>query len=68
MPQRKLLLDTNAYLRLARSVHPLLFSDFGEDRICLYLNNESASSRRSWTVTPERAAVTGLRGASRRSC
>ena len=40
MPQRKLLLDTNAYLRLARSVHPLLFSEFGEDRICLYLINE----------------------------
>ena len=34
------MLDTNAYLRLARSVHPLLFSEFGEDRTCLYLINE----------------------------
>ena len=40
MPQRKLLLDTNAYLRLARSIHPLLFSEFGEDRTCLYLIDE----------------------------
>ena len=40
MPQRKLLLDTNAYLRLARSIHPLLFIEFGEDQTCLYLIDE----------------------------
>ena len=62
MPQRKLLLDTNAYLRLARSVHPLLFSEFGEDRTCLYLidefEREFARSRRlrskfPWVDEPE---------------
>ena len=37
MAQQKLLLDSNAYLRLARSIHPLLFVEFGEDRTCLYL-------------------------------
>ena len=40
MPQRKLLLDTNAYLRLARSIYPLLFIEFGDDRTCLYLTEE----------------------------
>ena len=40
MQQRKLLLDTNAYLRLARNIHPLLFVEFGVDRICLYLIEE----------------------------
>ena len=40
MPQRKLLLDTNAYLRLARSIFPLLFIEFGDDRTCLYLTEE----------------------------
>ena len=62
MPQRKLLLDTNAYLRLARSVHPLLFSEFGDDRTCLYLidefEREIARSRRlrskfPWVDEPE---------------
>ena len=62
MRQRKLLLDTNAYLRLARSVHPLLFSEFGEDRTCLYLidefEREFARSRRlcskfPWVDEPE---------------
>ena len=40
MAQRKLLLDSNAYLRLARSIHPLLFVEFGEDRSCLYLTED----------------------------
>ena len=62
MPQRKLLLDTNAYLRLARSIHPLLFIEFGEDQTSLYLieefEREFARSRRlrgkfPWVEEPE---------------
>ena len=37
MPQTKLLLDTNAYLRLAYSIHPLLFVSFGEKNYTLYV-------------------------------
>jgi len=35
--QHKILLDSNAYFRLAKSVHPLLFQEFGPDRACLYV-------------------------------
>ena len=56
MPQRKLLLDTNAYLRLARSIHPLLFIKFGKDQTCLYLidefQQEFARSQRLRTKFP----------------
>ena len=70
MPQRKLLLDTNAYLRLARSVHPLLFIEFGEDQTCLYLieefEQEFARSRRlrgkfPWVDAPEYQENRGVR-------
>lgn len=37
MPQSKILVDTNAYLRLAKAVRPLLFMSFGEDDYCLYI-------------------------------
>jgi hypothetical protein len=37
MPQTKLLLDTNAYLRLALTIHPLLFISFGEKNYTLYV-------------------------------
>ncbi|MGK0415443.1 MAG: putative nuclease of putative toxin-antitoxin system [Halopseudomonas sp.] len=37
MPQSKILVDTNAYLRLARTVRPLLFVPFGDDEYCLYI-------------------------------
>jgi len=37
MPQSKILLDTCSYLRLARSIHPLLFVEFGKARYCLYV-------------------------------
>lgn len=37
MPQTKLLLDTNAYLRLAYSIHPLLFVSFGKEKYTLYV-------------------------------
>ena len=62
MPQRKLLLDTNAYLRLARSIHPLLLVEFGDDQTCLYLieefEREFTRSRRlrskfPWVDEPE---------------
>ncbi|MFC3282109.1 DNA-binding protein [Litchfieldella rifensis] len=37
MPQSKILVDTNTYLRLARAIRPLLFLEFGEARYCLYI-------------------------------
>ena len=49
MAQSKILVDTNAYLRLAKTVHPLLFSPFGDNEYCLYilpeLNHELTSHR-----------------------
>lgn len=50
MSQRKILVDSNSYFRLAKSVHPLLFQEFGKDSNCLYiisdLNHEYARSTR----------------------
>ena len=40
MPQTKILLDTNAYLRLAQTIHPLLFVPFGEKEYTLYVIKE----------------------------
>ena len=37
MPQSKILVDTNAYLRLARTIRPLLFVPFGDNEYCLYI-------------------------------
>ena len=37
MPQTKVLVDTNSYLRLAQSIHPLLFVEFGSACHCLYV-------------------------------
>lgn len=37
MAQSKILVDTNAYLRLAKTIHPLLFSTFGDNEYCLYV-------------------------------
>jgi len=37
MPQKKTLLDSNAYFRLAYNVHPLLFVEFGTAKYCLYI-------------------------------
>lgn len=49
MAQKKILVDTNTYLRLAKSIHPLLFTPFGVDECCLYvlpeLNQELANSK-----------------------
>lgn len=40
MPQSKILIDTNAYFRLAQSVRPLLKVEFGEENYCLYIIKE----------------------------
>ncbi len=40
MAQRKILLDTCSYLRLAETLHPLLGVEFGQDRSCLYVIKE----------------------------
>ena len=40
MAQSKILLDTSSYLRLARSIHPLLSQEFGAPRFCCYVLNE----------------------------
>lgn len=62
MAQRKILLDTNSYLRLAKDIHPLLFEEFGSDSCCLYvlreLDDELAASSRlqnkfGWANEPE---------------
>jgi hypothetical protein len=49
MPQSKILVDTNAYLRLAKTIRPLLFMPFGDNEYCLYilpeLNDELANRR-----------------------
>ncbi|MEA9390931.1 hypothetical protein SJI19_10305 [Acerihabitans sp. TG2] len=37
MPQSKILVDTNAYLRLAKTIRPLLFVTFGDNEYCLYI-------------------------------
>ncbi len=40
MSQNKVLLDTNAYLRLAQNIRPLLFVEFGGKKHCLYVIDE----------------------------
>ncbi|MCH7869609.1 MAG: DNA-binding protein [Myxococcales bacterium] len=40
MAQRKILLDSNSYLRLAQTIHPLLQVEFGEECHCLYAIRE----------------------------
>lgn len=50
MPQTKILVDSNSYFRLAKSIHPFLFQEFGEEKYCLYvlkeLNEEYGKSSR----------------------
>ncbi len=49
MPHSKILIDTNTYLRLAKTIRPLLFSPFGSKEYCLYilpeLNEELKSGK-----------------------
>ena len=40
MGQTKILLDTNTYLRLAQSIHPLLGIQFGKKKLTLYIHKE----------------------------
>jgi hypothetical protein len=40
MPQTKILVDSNSYFRLAKSIHPFLFQEFGEEKFCLYVLKE----------------------------
>jgi len=40
MPQTKILIDTNTYLRLAQSIHPLLGKPFGREKYTLYIHKE----------------------------
>lgn len=40
MAQRKILLDSNSYLRLAQTIHPLLHVEFGDECHCLYVIRE----------------------------
>lgn len=57
MAQSKILVDTNAYLRLAKTIHPLLFVPFSENEYCLYiipelnaeLSNHRLLSKFPWT-------------------
>lgn len=56
MAQAKILLDSNAYFRLAKEIHPLLFQEFGREAYCLYvlkdLQAEYDRSRRLQTKFP----------------
>ena len=38
--EKKLLIDSNSYFRLAQSLHPLLNSTFGKDYYCIYILKE----------------------------
>jgi hypothetical protein len=40
MDQSRILVDSNAYFRLAQSIHPLLNVEFGDKRYCLYCLKE----------------------------
>jgi predicted nucleic acid-binding protein len=55
MPQSKILVDTNVYLRLAQTIRPLLFVPFGDDEYCLYIIpelNKELLNRRFETKFP----------------
>lgn len=64
MAQSKILVDTNSYIRLAKTIHPLLYQSFGDVEYCLYvlpeLNKELAShkleSRFHWINDAEYSA------------
>lgn len=62
MPQSKILVDTNAYFRLAQSIRPLLKVEFGADNYCLYVvkelqqefdRNPRLRNRYPWVNDPE---------------
>lgn len=62
MSQCRILVDSNAYFRLAQSIHPLLNVVFGKKRYCLYVIKELQDEYRrsprlknafSWVNDPE---------------
>ena len=64
MAQSRILVDTNAYFRLAQSIHPLLKTVFGSKNYCLYVlpelyseykRNSRLKSRFSWVDDSEYA-------------
>ena len=63
MAQSKILVDTNSYLRLAKTVRPLLFVPFGDEEYCLYilpelndeLSNHKLQTKFSWVSEAEYA-------------
>ena len=40
MAQKKILVDSNSYFRIAEDIHPLLDVEFGPNRVCLYVLQE----------------------------
>ena len=40
MPQTRILIDSNVYFRLAESIRPLLQTEFGAEKYCLYVIKE----------------------------
>ena len=61
MVQKKILLDSNAYFRLAQHIHPLLKTPFGKDNYCLYViadiqveydNNPRLKGKFRWVNSP----------------
>jgi hypothetical protein len=62
MAQTKVLLDSNSYFRLAKSIHPLLFVEFGNEHYCLYVlaeledeyeRNSRLQTKFAWVSDPE---------------
>ncbi|KPK96137.1 hypothetical protein AMJ80_01690 [bacterium SM23_31] len=62
MPLIKIILDTNSYLRLAKSLHPLLNRTFGKSNYCLFIIKDFQKefnkkpilkSKFYWVNTPE---------------
>jgi len=64
MAQRKILVDSNAYFRLAQTFHPLLHVEFGAARHCFYvireLRDEFARSQRSRSPARQRSRSRSL--------
>jgi hypothetical protein len=65
MPQSKILVDTNSYFRLAKSIHPLLVAEFGEKNHCLYIlpeldtelrKNPSLQTKFAWALESQYVA------------
>jgi hypothetical protein len=65
MAQSKILVDTNSYFRLAKSVHPLLFVEFGSPSYCLYVipeldvelrRNPALQTKFAWAAADEYAS------------